>query len=473
LDNLTYCAEKLGILTKKRERLVNSDTNDYTTNLYLGITPLLAHPQKYKVEQPRNHGGERQLCPHCHSDRLRRKMTITCMSCGSVLDEKTSLVNQGSHLDATQASQDDQVENGQVEVSVSNEVAGSLSSPLHYEENTSAATIINLTSYKTNVLERQVDDPALPPQETTTPLVGEVVNGVGQTGIIQPQQAETDSPPVDVPSPLSDEQVQPPLCTQDAQNQREKHCTQQVHTSEKAELRARFEAAAALLVENAGPAPQHIEMNLPDKKGRPRKYGPVYHTFTLEDARAHLAGKKTKGARLWRPDGMTRALCYDADTLETWQALLDATRLLRMAGYVVLLEDSPVGRGGHLWIIYTGLVDARCARRVYPLTVVDNSVFSPTGLTIPLDLVYPPFNSSTLPVSSSEDADAPIICCYSCSCPSSCFACSGCVLFGGPTLVLSSREEQRRCAPGSPVCSSLAPQTTAPPVVSPPLPRRS
>ncbi len=45
--------------------------------------------------------------------------------------------------------------------------------------------------------------------------------------------------------------------------------------------------------------------------------------------------------------------------------------------------------------------------RVFPLTVVDNSVFSPTGLTIPFDLVYPPFNSSTLPVSSSEDADAP------------------------------------------------------------------
>src|SRR5215471_16137722 len=99
LDNLTYCTEKLGILTKKRERLVENDTNDYTTNLYIGVTPLLAHPQEYKVEQPRNHGGERQLCPHCQSDRLQRKVTITCMSCGSVLDEKISLVNQGSQLD--------------------------------------------------------------------------------------------------------------------------------------------------------------------------------------------------------------------------------------------------------------------------------------------------------------------------------------------------------------------------------------
>src|SRR5215469_7842972 len=99
LENLTYCAEQLGILTKKRERVVESATNDYTTNLYIGVTPRLAHPQQYQVEQPRNHGGERQRCPHCHSDRLQKKITITCMACGTVLDEAISLVNQGSHLD--------------------------------------------------------------------------------------------------------------------------------------------------------------------------------------------------------------------------------------------------------------------------------------------------------------------------------------------------------------------------------------
>src|SRR5512135_1259344 len=96
LDNLTYCTEQLGILTKKRERIVDSDTNDYTTNLYIGVTPRLSHPHHYKVETPRNHGGERQLCPHCQSDRLRRKVIMTCMHCGSVLEEKISLVNQGS-----------------------------------------------------------------------------------------------------------------------------------------------------------------------------------------------------------------------------------------------------------------------------------------------------------------------------------------------------------------------------------------
>jgi hypothetical protein len=37
---------------------------------------------------------------------------------------------------------------------------------------------------------------------------------------------------------------------------------------------------------------------------------------------------------------------------------------------------------------------------------VDNSAFSPTGLTIPLDPVYPSFNPSIRPFSSREDSDA-------------------------------------------------------------------
>src|SRR5215471_17695450 len=48
LDNLTYCTEQLGILTKQRERILDSDTNDYSTNLYIGVTPLLAQPHLYK-----------------------------------------------------------------------------------------------------------------------------------------------------------------------------------------------------------------------------------------------------------------------------------------------------------------------------------------------------------------------------------------------------------------------------------------
>ena len=117
--------------------------------------------------------------------------------------------------------------------------------------------------------------------------------------------------------------------------------------------------AATLLVEIAGTEPVHIEMS---SRG-PMKYYEVKRPFGIEDARAHLAGKKTKGAMVRRSDGMTRALCYDADTDDDWLALREAAHLLASAGYTPLVEDSPVGRGGHLWIIYTDLVDARCAHR--------------------------------------------------------------------------------------------------------------
>ena len=125
------------------------------------------------------------------------------------------------------------------------------------------------------------------------------------------------------------------------------------------DLVALMQNASALLVDIAGPEPVHIEMS---SRG-PAKYYEVKRGLELEDARAHLAGKKTKGAMVRRPDGTTRALCYDADTEDDWLALREAAHFLASAGYVPLLEDSPAGRGGHLWIVYTDLVDARCAHR--------------------------------------------------------------------------------------------------------------
>ncbi len=118
-------------------------------------------------------------------------------------------------------------------------------------------------------------------------------------------------------------------------------------------------AAARLLVAIAGPWPAHIEMSA---RG-PKKYYEVHRPFDERDGRLHLAGWKTKGAALRYPDGMTRALCYDADTKDDWQGLQEAARTLAESGYVPLLEASPVGRGGHLWIIYTRLVEASWAQR--------------------------------------------------------------------------------------------------------------
>ena len=120
-----------------------------------------------------------------------------------------------------------------------------------------------------------------------------------------------------------------------------------------------FTIAAQLLVAVAGPEPVHIEMSA---RG-PKKYYDVHRRFYERDAHAHLAGDRTKGATLRYPDGKTRALCYDADTAEDWQCLQEAARILARSGYLPLLEASPVGRGGHLWIIFTDLVCAEIAQQ--------------------------------------------------------------------------------------------------------------
>ncbi|HEV2579606.1 MAG TPA: hypothetical protein VGT44_02040, partial [Ktedonobacteraceae bacterium] len=125
-----------------------------------------------------------------------------------------------------------------------------------------------------------------------------------------------------------------------------------------------LDAAAALLVEIAGPEPVHIEMS---SRG-PKKYYDVHRALNEQDARAHLAGRVTKGATLRHPAGMTRALCYDADTPDDWLRLVEAAWQLAEHGYRPLLEVSPAqddrhAGGGHLWIIYTALVNAAWAQR--------------------------------------------------------------------------------------------------------------
>ncbi len=72
-------------------------------------------------------------------------------------------------------------------------------------------------------------------------------------------------------------------------------------------------------------------------------------------------GITTLGASLWRADAYTRALCYDVDDRPGWRLLISSARWLAGAGYQPLLEESPAGRGGHLWLIYTDLVESYAA----------------------------------------------------------------------------------------------------------------
>jgi hypothetical protein len=117
--------------------------------------------------------------------------------------------------------------------------------------------------------------------------------------------------------------------------------------------------AARLLVGIAGPESVHLEMSA---RG-PKKYYDVHRPLDERDARAHLLGWRTKGATLRHRDGMTRALCYDADTPDDWSRLLEAAHQVVCHGYLPLLEASPIGRGGHCWIIFTDLVCADAAQR--------------------------------------------------------------------------------------------------------------
>jgi len=56
----------------------------------------------------------------------------------------------------------------------------------------------------------------------------------------------------------------------------------------------------------------------------PKKYYDVHRPLTERDTLAHLQGWNTTGACLRHADGMTRALCYDADTPADWQHLVEA-----------------------------------------------------------------------------------------------------------------------------------------------------
>jgi DNA-directed RNA polymerase subunit RPC12/RpoP/DNA-binding transcriptional ArsR family regulator len=134
-----------------------------------------------------------------------------------------------------------------------------------------------------------------------------------------------------------------------------------------------IQAAAALLVALAGPSDDHIAMN----EDGPHKYRTIHRPLEQRDARSHLLGGWARGASCRYPDGTTRGLCWDADDGAGWHRLEEAAQVLAKVGYFPLLEPSPARnpdgsqRGGHLWIIFDGLVEVERARQhIYHLVPV-------------------------------------------------------------------------------------------------------
>src|SRR6266550_1539178 len=124
--------------------------------------------------------------------------------------------------------------------------------------------------------------------------------------------------------------------------------------------------AAKLLVSIAGDYPVHIGMN---RKGE-SKYRTVKSCLTLEKGLEHFLGTENYGALCSRSDGRTRAFCWDTDSAKEWELFKEYASILTDMGCRVILEPSPAKnddgsqRGGHMWIIFDGLVDAAIARSV-------------------------------------------------------------------------------------------------------------
>ncbi|HYU76260.1 MAG TPA: hypothetical protein VEL31_26610 [Ktedonobacteraceae bacterium] len=124
---------------------------------------------------------------------------------------------------------------------------------------------------------------------------------------------------------------------------------------------------AALLLEIAGDLTEPIEM----VDWGTRKYTDIKKPLHLGNMREHIRGYHTYGTRLFRADGMTRALRYDADSPEHWQHCKEAARCLAIMDFVPVLEPSPAPEGcpgyhsggGALWVLFDANVDAYSAKK--------------------------------------------------------------------------------------------------------------
>ncbi len=119
-----------------------------------------------------------------------------------------------------------------------------------------------------------------------------------------------------------------------------------------------IEAAAELLLKIAGQDKKHIIM----PRTHESKYLDVSRPLQLADLVDHLRGGEARGALCSYQDGSTYALIFDTDDPEEWETWRPAAFRLVQARYIVILDESPAGRGGHLVIIFDALVLAAAAR---------------------------------------------------------------------------------------------------------------
>jgi len=367
---LQYLAE-LGVLERSEESITNDD-GERRTHIFIGVSEVLEKtPQQIIPEVPRNHGGTRPpKCPACGAT-LEVETIIRCRDCGThytvntraVTEHDIALIDQFTELarldkltssageqDARQ-SEDTTTQGGMIDAPPTDDQAKATD-------------------------EQDATRPLEHPSSNLTPLVLKPITpaqgGSLEDGVTLVDQGECDQESED--HELDQHDPEPgdvPVMGGAALSSD----SRQVQAS--ADQRETIIAAATLLLDVAGLANEHIQMS---KQGE-AKYYTVYRPLCLDvkpelarqlDGAAlarlrehttvgHLLGATTLGALLWRPDGMTRALCFDEDDEQGWNVLGEAARQLERTGYRPLLEPSPVGRGGHLWILYQERVSALAA----------------------------------------------------------------------------------------------------------------
>ncbi len=314
--HLKYCAESVQLF-ERRETYVSDATTETGYRTEVGVKPdvaRIANPLRYSATKARNHGGDRKTCPACHSQRIRKKTTYTCMDCGTIFDQNiTDFKDDEEETTAAAA-------HPQQQGDVPNNASCDTPAPF---PNT------NLTSIKTK------EEPGI-----------KLISDVGEKPASPPMPSEACliHTPALLPIQHMKEQPQEPG-----------------HTWHEQETKDRHEQTVRLLLDIAGDTSEHISM----PGGPGKKYTTIHRSLTTCDIEGHLVGSKTVGATLHHIDGTTRALCFDTDDNPTdsvtWQQLRGEAALLVARGYKLLLEPSPADRGGHLWLIFSERVNARAA----------------------------------------------------------------------------------------------------------------
>jgi hypothetical protein len=274
-------------------------------------------PEKIIPAQPRNHGGRRYACPQCGNTNIiiRRHVTLVC-SCGheSLISETESRQELDSNATTGQ-----QVAHEQLSTIAPDETVHATdqqdASATAEESGETCASANEPTSNLRHDL------------KPVSPLISTILHK-SESNIDHPVAGETECK------------------LQDGQTLRE---------------------AAALLLSLAGPSDEHIEMS----RTADKKYYTVSRPLTERDLLDHLRGGKARGALCHYPDERTWGLGWDEDTAAGWAVLQDAARTLVAVGYRPILEPSPAGRGGHLWIIFDALVNTNNARQhIYSIAPV-------------------------------------------------------------------------------------------------------